>query len=72
MEQMIREAVGQTLNVGADDIQDTDNLIEFGLHSLAIMQLVETFSQRLNKKFKYTDFALSPTIAGWVALLQGE
>ncbi len=68
---MIRDAVSKILNVGADDIDGTDNLIAFGLHSLAIMQLVETFSQHMNKRFKYTDFALSPTINAWVALVQG-
>lgn len=67
---MIRDEISKTLNIYANDINGSDNLIEFGLHSLAIMQLVETFSKHTNERFKYTDFALSPTIDAWVQLTQ--
>lgn len=72
MENIVREEIRKTLNIDMDGISNKDNLIEHGLHSLAIMQLVESLSTKLNKRFKYGDFAASPTIEKWVDIIQKQ
>ncbi|MFD2640930.1 condensation domain-containing protein [Pseudomonas japonica] len=46
------------------------NLIEYGLHSLKIMELVGLFEGRYNRQLSFADFAMAPTIGEWVKLLE--
>ena len=70
MKNIVREEIGKALNIDVSSINDEDNLITFGLHSLTIMQLVNSFSKILNKPLKYNDFMSSPTINGWTRLIE--
>jgi aryl carrier-like protein len=69
MQQEITLQLQQVLNLQGQDIPADANLIEFGLHSLAIMQLVNGFQQQYGLVLNYVDFASLPTIADWVGLL---
>ncbi|MEE3662013.1 acyl carrier protein [Brenneria sp. g21c3] len=72
MENIVREEISKTLNIDASSISKEDNLIAYGLHSLAIMQLVDSFSKISNKRLKYTEFITSPTIEGWTKIIQDK
>lgn len=46
------------------------NLIEYGLHSLKIMELVGLFEGKYKRQLSFADFATAPTIGEWVKLLE--
>lgn len=69
LQQEIIESIHQTLQIDCTEIQPQDNLIEYGLHSLAIMQLVDTFEKKYKTLLSYSDFAMTPTVADWVNLI---
>lgn len=69
LQQEITEQIHHVLQAEGVDIAVQDNLIEHGLHSLAIMQLVDTFEKKYNKQLSYIDFAMSPTVEDWVGIL---
>ncbi|KJZ13862.1 hypothetical protein TW85_11745 [Marinomonas sp. S3726] len=70
LETTIAEQVKHTLNLVDQTIPPDASLIEFGLHSLAIMQLVDAFQQEYDRELNYVDFASMPTIQDWVSLLR--
>lgn len=70
LEITIAKQVKQTLNLVDQTIPPDASLIEFGLHSLAIMQLVDSFQQEFERELNYVDFASMPTIQGWASLLE--
>lgn len=70
LEVAITEQVKQTLKLADQDIPAEASLIEFGLHSLAIMQLVNGFQETYELELNYVDFASMPTIRDWVSLLE--
>jgi mycobactin phenyloxazoline synthetase len=70
LEVAITEQVKQILKLVDQTISSEANLIEFGLHSLAIMQLVNTFQEEYDLDLNYVDFAAQPTIKDWVNLLR--
>lgn len=70
LQQEITRQIHQVLQVEDVMIEAQDNLIEHGLHSLAIMQLVDHFEKKYNKPLSYADFAMSPTVQDWHDLIQ--
>ncbi|MBJ9986748.1 peptide synthetase [Acinetobacter sp. S40] len=70
LRQEITAQIHQVLQVDGIQIQPEDNLIEHGLHSLAIMQLVDHFEKKYNTSLSYADFAMSPTVQDWHQLIQ--
>ena len=72
LEVTITEQVQQTLKLVNQTIPPDASLIEFGLHSLAIMQLVDSFQAEFEVELNYVDFASMPTIRDWVNLLNVE
>ncbi|WP_169817558.1 phosphopantetheine-binding protein [Acinetobacter larvae] len=58
------------LAVDIEQIEADDNLIAHGLDSLAIMQIVDVFEKKYKKPLQYVDFAMSPTLQDWQALIQ--
>ena len=69
LELTIETQVKQTLNLLDEQIPHDANLIEYGLHSIAIMQLVDGFQLSFDRELNYVDFATMPTINEWAALL---
>ncbi len=59
----------QILNIDSAEIEDDANLLEFGLNSLALMQLVDLFRVKYSKSLDYTDFVMAPSIGEWTALI---
>lgn len=55
-----------------ENIETHDNLIEFGLHSLIVMELVDAFSEQYNKEFSYIDFVTEPNVDSWLQIIQHE
>lgn len=70
LQQEITRQIHHVLQVDGIQIEPEDNLIEHGLHSLAIMQLVDHFEKKYNTSLSYADFAMSPTVQDWHQLLQ--
>lgn len=70
LQQEITAQIYHILQVDGNQIEPNDNLIEHGLHSLAIMQLVDHFENKYNTSLSYADFAMSPTVKDWHRLIQ--
>ncbi|MFT4022053.1 MAG: phosphopantetheine-binding protein, partial [Acinetobacter sp.] len=71
LQQDITQHIHGVLQLDGVDISPQDNLIEHGLHSLAVMQLVDIFEKKYQKTLSYTDFAMSPTVADWASIIDG-
>lgn len=69
LQQEITQHIHTVLQLDSVNISPQDNLIEHGLHSLAIMQLVDVFEKKYQKPLSYTDFAMSPTVEDWVSII---
>jgi len=54
-----------------DTPEDGDNLIDFGLDSIAVMKLVEEW-KAAGLTVSFAELAMAPTIDGWWALLDGK
>lgn len=72
LEAVITEQVKHTLKLADQTIPVDANLIEYGLHSLAVMQLVTHFQTEYEVELNYIDFVSSPTIQDWVSLLEEQ
>ncbi|WP_269914337.1 phosphopantetheine-binding protein [Acinetobacter sp. HY1485] len=72
LEQEIKQSIQQVLELENTEILPKDNLIEYGLHSLAIMRLVDIFEKQYQKKLSYTDFAMAPSIEDWIKLIEPQ
>lgn len=69
---VITEQVKNTLKLTDQAIPVDANLIEYGLHSLAVMQLVSHFQTEYEVELDYVDFVSTPTIQDWVSLLEKQ
>lgn len=72
LEAVITEQVKHTLKLADQTIPVDANLIEYGLHSLAVMQLVTHFQTEYEVELNYIDFVSSPTIQDWASLLEEQ
>lgn len=70
MEDIIRSYLKELLELDTITLQDDNNLIEFGLNSLALMFILEKLSTQTKKKLNYVDFVNNPTIRDWVEIIQ--
>lgn len=70
MEDIIRLYLKDLLELDTITLQDDNNLIEFGLNSLALMFILEKLSTQTKKKLNYVDFVNNPTIRDWVEIIQ--
>jgi aryl carrier-like protein len=46
------------------------NLLELGLHSLAIMSLIEPLSELAGRRLDYAELARRPSLGAWVRLCE--
>ncbi|EIW3592644.1 hypothetical protein MC118_003598 [Salmonella enterica] len=70
MEKVIRSYLNDLLELGDETLQDDNNLIEYGLNSLALMFILEKLSVRTKKKLNYAEFVNDPTIKSWVEIIE--
>lgn len=70
MEEIIRSYLKEILGLDTLTFHNDDNLIEFGLNSLALMFILEKLSTQTNKKLNYVDFVTNPTISNWTEIIQ--
>lgn len=71
LEQIRREVAG-LLALGPDEVPEATNLIEIGLHSLAIMRLIGPLSRLAGRRLDYAELATRPTLRDWQALIGGR
>ncbi|MCG8157282.1 acyl carrier protein [Brenneria goodwinii] len=69
MENVIRSYLNDLLEMDTETLQDDNNLIEYGLNSLALIFILEKLSVRTKKKLNYADFVNNPTIKDWVNII---
>ncbi|MFQ0992415.1 phosphopantetheine-binding protein [Gilliamella apicola] len=70
MKDIIRSYLKDLLELDTIALQDDDNLIEFGLNSLALMFILEKLSTLTKKKLNYVDFVNNPTIRDWIEVIE--
>ncbi|OTQ31996.1 hypothetical protein B6D19_06890 [Gilliamella apicola] len=70
MKDIIRSYLKDLLELDTIALQDDDNLIEFGLNSLALMFILEKLSTLTKKKLNYVDFINNPTIRDWIEVIE--
>lgn len=56
-------------NSAAEDLSEHANLMEAGLHSLAILRLIEPLSKLAGIRLDYADLARRPSLAAWRTVL---
>ncbi|MEJ1174856.1 phosphopantetheine-binding protein [Agrobacterium sp. CMT1] len=66
----LRALLARVLEDEVRDIEPGDNLFGYGLHSLALMRLMQPLSQLAGARLAYDDLARRPTLAAWQALLE--
>ncbi|XUL94536.1 phosphopantetheine-binding protein (plasmid) [Streptomyces galilaeus] len=66
--QEIREAVAALVDLPAGEVADDANLVQLGLKSLHLMQLVNGW-RRSGLTVKFRDLAADPTVEAWSAHL---
>ncbi|MDZ5699770.1 acyl carrier protein [Chelativorans sp. M5D2P16] len=69
MMEQIRGELSRVLDKEPGDLAADTNLMEVGLHSLAIMRLVSPLSQIAGTRLDYADLAREPSLGTWQALL---
>ncbi|EDU6367793.1 acyl carrier protein [Salmonella enterica] len=70
MEKVIRSYLNDLLELGGETLQDDNNLIEYGLNSLALMFILEKLSAHTKKKLNYAEFVNNPTIKNWIEIIE--
>ncbi|MFJ9567898.1 phosphopantetheine-binding protein [Streptomyces fuscichromogenes] len=68
MREEIREAVAAVLGLPARDLADDVNLVQMGMKSLHVMQLINGW-RRQGRTVTFRDLAADPTIEAWTARL---
>lgn len=69
IEALIRREVGQVIELDIESLSGDSNLIAFGLHSLAMLRIVEILSRLAGVRVDYADVARCPTLRGWSDLI---
>ncbi|GGK04031.1 hypothetical protein GCM10010123_37470 [Pilimelia anulata] len=67
-EERVRAQIAELLEVPADGIEVTDDLIDHGLDSVRVMTLVETWRTE-GAEVSFVALAEEPTVRAWAALL---
>lgn len=67
--EQVRREVARVLDDTLDEHEPDRNMIEIGLHSLAIMQLIGPLSALAGTPLDYADLARQPTITAWQGLI---
>lgn len=73
--QRLREDIAAIIGVEVDRIQPADNLVDLGLDSLSLMELLLTLERRHNIRIEMTDVFEGPTVealASAVTRLSGK
>ncbi|MBE8612965.1 MULTISPECIES: phosphopantetheine-binding protein [Morganellaceae] len=70
MENVIRSYLNDLLELEEETLQDDDNLIEYGLNSLALMFILGKLSASTKKKLNYAEFVNDPTIKDWIDIIE--
>lgn len=68
--EQIRRELARVLPEGADSVSAKANLFEVGLHSLAVLQLLEPLSKLAGARLDYSDLVQDPSLGAWVRLCQ--
>ena len=72
MQQQIRQLLAITPGLDDGAFADCANLIEHGLHSLAVLQLIEPLSMLAGGHIDYAELASNPTIDSWAQLVEAR
>jgi bifunctional isochorismate lyase/aryl carrier protein len=64
----LKSMIATSLKIPASDLQDEDNLLDWGLDSIRIMSLLENW-RRAGLELTFMTLAEQPTLAAWWALL---
>lgn len=64
----LKTNIANSLQVSADELQDDDSLLDWGLDSIRIMSLLEGW-RRAGLEINFMTLAEQPTLAAWWALL---
>lgn len=64
----LKSIIAISLQIPASDLQDEDNLLDWGLDSIRIMSLLENW-RRAGLELTFMTLAEQPTLAAWWALL---
>ncbi|GAB3214057.1 phosphopantetheine-binding protein [Marinactinospora thermotolerans] len=64
----LRADVARVLGEPAETIGDDDDLLDFGMDSIRLMSLVETW-RRAGARTDFAELAEEPTLAAWTRLL---
>ncbi|MDP3650496.1 MAG: isochorismatase family protein [Rhodoferax sp.] len=67
----LQSLVAASLHLPATEVQDEDNLLDWGLDSIRIMSLLEGW-RRAGLDISFMALAEQPTLAAWWALLRGH
>lgn len=69
--QQLRALVLPLLDDDADDLDDSENLIDYGLDSVRMMELAARWRQ-VHSDIDFVTLAKNPSINGWWSLLSGD
>jgi len=69
--QALRELILPLLDEGSEELENDENLIDYGLDSVRIMALATRW-RKIREDIDFVALAKTPTIDGWWALLSGE
>lgn len=69
IKEQIRRHVASVLDIEFEDVPEEIDLIEIGLHSLALLRLIEPLSKLAGARIDYADLARRPTVRDWGVLV---
>lgn len=69
--QVLRQQLGELLQQPPQQVGAEENLLDWGLDSIRLMSLVETWRRR-GAEVSFTDLAEQPTLAAWTQLLSRQ
>jgi len=70
--EQIRTELSRVIDEPIGDCAVDENLVGRGLHSLAIMHLLEPLSRLAGKRLAYADLARNPSLRAWLRLCGSE
>lgn len=69
--QVLRQQLGELLQQPSQQVGAEENLLDWGLDSIRLMSLVETWRRR-GAEVSFTDLAERPTLSAWTQLLSQQ